>query len=45
MQNRGSYLGKVVYGQVIGGQRREGEVELTEGENKVKVGANGTGSR
>jgi CRP-like cAMP-binding protein len=38
IQDRGSYLGTMVNGQVIGGHRRDGEVELNEGENEVTVG-------
>jgi CRP-like cAMP-binding protein len=38
IHDRGSYLGTMVNGQVIGGHRREGDVELNEGENEVTVG-------
>jgi pSer/pThr/pTyr-binding forkhead associated (FHA) protein len=38
IQDRGSYLGTMVNGHVVGGQRREGEIELELGKNEVIVG-------
>lgn len=38
IQDRGSYLGTIVNGRVIGGHQRDGETVLDEGDNEVIVG-------